>query len=167
MGLLDDVKNAVGQFTAGGGSAQDLTAQFHQMVGSTDPSVLSQGITAALASDQTPPFAQMVSQLFTSASADQKAGMLNTLLASATPEMRAKLSALIPGAAAGAPITGGLSSGLSTDVIHSVAAQMEQHNPVVIDKMGSFYSQHPTLVKMLGTAAMVVAMRKIAEHRPA
>jgi hypothetical protein len=164
VGLLDDVKNAVSQFSSGGGSAQDLTAQFHQMVGSTDPSVLSQGITAALASNQTPPFAQMVSQLFANGSADQKAGMLNTLLGAASPEIRAKLSALIPGAAGGSPISGGLASALSPDVVHSVAAQMEQHNPGVIDKMGSFYSQHPTLVKSLGTAAMVVAMRKIAEH---
>jgi hypothetical protein len=165
MGLLDDVKNAVGQFTSGGGSAQDLTAKFHQMVGSTDPSVLSQGITAALASNQTPPFAQMVSQLFANGTADQKAGMVNTLLAAATPEMQAKLSALIPGAAGGA-ISGGLANALSPDVVHSVATQMEQHNPGVVEKMGSFYSQHPTLVKSLGTAAMVVAMRKIAEAHP-
>ena len=63
MGLLDEMKSAVGQFTTGGGSAQDLTAAFHQMLGTTDSSTLSQGISAALASNQTPPFAQMVSQL--------------------------------------------------------------------------------------------------------
>jgi hypothetical protein len=164
MGLLDDVKNAVSQYASGSGSSEGVTAQFHQLVGSADPGVLSRGISAALSSDQTPPFAQTVSQLFTSGSADQKAGMLNTLLGAATPDMRAKLAALIPGAATGGPITGTQASSLSSDVVESVAQQMQQHNPGVIDKMGSFYSQHPALVKTLGTAAMMVAMRKIAEH---
>lgn len=165
MGLFDEVKNVVGQYAGGGGSTEDLTAQFHQLVGSADPNALSQGISAALSSDQSPPFAQTVSQLFTSGSADQKAGMLNTLLGAATPDMRAKLAAMIPGAAAGGPITGAQASSLPSDVVQNVAQQMQQHNPGVIDQMGSFYSQHPTLVKTLGAAAMMVAMRKIAEHR--
>ena len=133
-------------------------------MGTTDPSVLSQGISAALASNQTPPFAQMVSGLFANGSADQKAGMLNTLLGAATPDMQAKLAAMIPGASAGSAISGSVARALPADVVQTVAQQMEQHNPGVIDKMGAFYSQHPTLVKSLGTAAMVVAMRKIAEH---
>ena len=33
--------------------------------------------------------------------------------------------------------------------------------------MSSFYAQHPTLVKTLGTAAMMIAMRKIAEQHQA
>jgi hypothetical protein len=164
MGLLDDVKNVVSQYASGSGSAEDVTAQFHQLVGSAEPSALSQGISAALSSRQAPPFAQTVSQLFASGSVDQKAGMLNALLGAATPDMRAKLAAMIPGAAAGGPITGTQAASLSSDVVQSVAQQMQQHNPGVIDQMGSFYSQHPALVKTLGTAAMMVAMRKLAER---
>jgi hypothetical protein len=163
MGLLDDVKNAISQYTSGSGSADDLAAQFHKVAGSTDPNVLSQGIAAALRSDQTPPFGQLVSQLFANASADQKAGMLNALLGAASPDTRAKLAGLLPGIGAGA-ISGGQTAAISPDLVNSVAQQMEQHNPGVVDKMGSFYSQHPTLVRTLGAAAMMVVLRKIAEH---
>jgi hypothetical protein len=52
MGLLDDVKNVVSQYASGSGSAEDVTAQFHQLVGSAEPSALSQGISAALSSRQ-------------------------------------------------------------------------------------------------------------------
>jgi hypothetical protein len=164
MSLLDDVKNAISKYTSGGGSADDLAAQFHQVAGTTDPKLLSQGISAALRSDETPPFGDLVSQLFANGTADQKAGMLNALMGAAPPDMRAKLAALIPGAGAGA-VGGAATAAISPDVVHSVAQQVEQRNPNVIDQMGSFYSQHPGLVKTLGATAMIVAMRKIAEHR--
>ncbi|HEV3059029.1 MAG TPA: hypothetical protein VGY48_12335 [Vicinamibacterales bacterium] len=52
----------------------------------------------------------------------------------------------------------------SSDIIRSIAQRVEQSNPGAIDKMSSFYAQHPTLVKTLGSAAMMIAMRKIAER---
>ena len=158
MGFLDEIEGL-----AGGAGGTDLTARFHQLVGAAGPNALSQGMTAALSSGQAPPFAQTVSQLFANGSADQKAGMLNRLLASATPEMQAKLTAMIPGATGG-PITSGQATGVPSETVQTVASQMVQHNPGVVSEMGSFYSEHPTLVKTLGAAAMMVAMRSIAEH---
>ena len=46
----------------------------------------------------------------------------------------------------------------------AVARRVEQSNPGVVDTMSSFYAQHPTLVKTLGSAALMIAMRKIAEQ---
>ncbi len=45
-----------------------------------------------------------------------------------------------------------------------MAQRAEQSGAGVIDAMSRFYAEHPTLVKTLGTTAMVIAMRKIAEH---
>jgi hypothetical protein len=164
MGLLDDVKNVIGQYSAGNASTEDLSAQFHQVVGTANPSAVSQGIAAMLGSNGTQPFGQMVSQLFANGSADQKTGMLNAMLANATPEIRAKLGSLIPAAAATGAVSGVQATSISADAVSALAQQVHSQNPGIVQEMGSFYSQHPTLVKTLGSAAMVLAMRKIAEH---
>jgi hypothetical protein len=165
MALLDNVKNILSQYTSGSASAQDAGAHFEQVAQSADAGTLANGIAEAMRSDQTPPFDQMVAHLFSNASTDQKAAMLNAMLAAVPADKRAQLSALIPGAAAAAPISTSQATSLAPDVVASMARQAEQHSPSIIDQMSGFYAQHPTLVKTLGTAAMMVAMRKIAERR--
>lgn len=165
MGLLDDVKNVIGQYTAGNASTEDLSAQFHQVVGAADPNAVTHGIAAVLGQNGTQPFGQMVSQLFANGSADQKAGMLNALLANASPEIRAKLGSLMPAAAATGAVSAPQATSVSPDVVSTLAQQVHSQNPGVVQQLSSFYAQHPTLVKTLGTAAMMLAMRKIAEHR--
>jgi len=163
MALLDSLKNLLGQYTSGTASEQDAAAHFQQVAQSADPGTLAQGIAAAMRSDQTPPFNELVAKLFANGSTDQKAAMLNSLLGALSPDQRAKLSALLPGVSGGS-VTGAQVTGLSPDVVAQVAQQAEQHNPSIVDHMSSFYAQHPTLVKTLGTAAMMIAMRKIAER---
>jgi hypothetical protein len=41
---------------------------------------------------------------------------------------------------------------------------VEQHDPGIVEKMSEFYAAHPTLVKTLGSVAVMIAMRKMAEH---
>ena len=83
----------------GGSAPTDETAHEHSdnVAQGVNSSTLAQGIAAAFRSDQTPPFAQMVSQLFTNGSVDQKTGMLNALLGSASPAMLSQLAGLLPG----------------------------------------------------------------------
>ena len=52
-------------------------------------------------SDQTPPFAQMVAQMFGQANSQQQAGMLNQLLASLGPGALAALASGAVGGGAG------------------------------------------------------------------
>lgn len=165
MGLLDDVKGMLSQYAAGTAPSGDAAAHFQQVAQSVDAGTLAQGISAAMRSDETPPFAQLVSQLFASGSGDQKAAMLSTLLASVPPEQRAQLSSLVPGLTG---VSGGATaSALSPDTIQSLAQHAEQHDAGIVDKMSALYAAHPTLVKTLGSAAMMIAMRKIAErHAP-
>ena len=102
----------------------------------------------------------MISQLFSSATPEQRAAILNALLAAVPENVRSQLGTALPG-------TGSVStqqaSDVSADAVQKVARQAEQQDPSVVDKLSSVYAQHPTLVKALGTTAMIVAMRKIAE----
>lgn len=164
MGLLDDMKGLLTQYASGAAPSGDTGAHFQQVAQSVDSGTLAQGIAAAMRSDQTPPFAQLVSQLFASGSGDQKMAMLNTLLSNVSPEQRAQLGALIPGLGTSASVTSDQATTVSPTAVQNLAQHVEQHNPGIVDKMSTLYAAHPTLVKTLGTAAMMIAMRKIAER---
>lgn len=164
MGLLDNLTGMLAQYASGSAPAGDAGAHFDQVAQSVDSGTLAQGIAAAMRSDQTPPFAQLVSQLFASGSGDQKMAMINTLLSSVTPEQRAQLSALIPGLGAASSVTSAQAAAVSPAALQTLVQHVEQHDGGIIDKMSNLYAAHPTLVKTLGTAAMMIAMRKIGER---
>ena len=164
MSLLDDMKGLLTQYASGAVPSGDAGAHFQQVAQSVDSGTLAQGIAAAMRSDQTPPFAQLVSQLFASGSSDQKMAMLNTLLSNVSPEQRTQLAALIPGLGTNASVTGDQAAAVPPSAVQNLAQRVEQHSPGVVDKMSALYAAHPTLVKTLGTAAMMIAMRKIAER---
>jgi hypothetical protein len=166
MGLLDSLTGVLAQYTGGATPAGDADAHFQQVAHSVDSGTLAQGIAAAMHSDQTPPFAQIVSQLFASGSGDQKTAMLNTLLSSLSPEQRAQLSGLVPGLDAGAPVTTEQAAAVTPSTVQDLAHHVEQHDGGIVETMSTLYAAHPTLVKTLGTAAMIIAMRKIAERHP-
>jgi len=100
MGLLDNLTSVLSQYGSGSTPTGDAGAHFQQVADSVDSGTLAHGIAAAMRSDDTPPFAQMVSQLFASGSGEQKMAMLNTLLSTMPPDQRAQLSTLIPAWAA-------------------------------------------------------------------
>jgi hypothetical protein len=154
------------QYASGAAPSGDAGTHFQQVAQSVDAGTLAQGIAAAMRSDQTPPFAQTVAQLFASGSGDQKMAMLNTLLASVPPDQRAQLSTLIPGLGALSTATGVASApAIAPNAIQTLAQHVEQHDSGIVEKMSALYASHPTLVKTLGSAAMIIAMRKIAEGR--
>lgn len=167
MTMFDSLKSLLAQYTAGPTSPQDADAHFQQVARTAGPATLAPGIAEAMRSDQTPPFGQLMAQLFSNGSTDQKAGALNALLAAASPELRAQLSAFIPGLVGSAPVTPTQAGSVSPDAVTSIAAKVEQHNPSVIDTMSGFYAQHPGLVRTLGTTAMMIAMRTIAKRQVA
>jgi hypothetical protein len=47
---------------------------------------------------------------------------------------------------------------LSPAEVSVLASRAEQQNPSVVDSIGSFYANHPVLVKTLGVTALAVAM---------
>jgi hypothetical protein len=164
MSLLDDMKGVLAQYASGGGSATSVGAHFDQIAQSGNSGMLAQGVSEIMRSDQTPDFGNLVGQLFANGTADQKAGMLNALIAAVPADQRAKLQAMIPGLGGLTQVTGAQASTIPPSAVTNAAAQVQQH-PNVIDQMSQFYAQHPALVKTLGTAALMVAMRGMSRRR--
>jgi hypothetical protein len=160
----------------GGGSSQQAEAHFDQAAQNAPTDVLGSGLAAMFRSDATPAFGQMAGQLFGQSNPNQQAGMLNQLIAGMGPAVLASL--MNKGGAGGAlggllgQLTGGTApaitpdqaSQLTPEQVQVIASHAEQANPGIIDQMSNFYAQHPTLVKTVGSAALSIALAKIAEH---
>jgi len=154
-----------------GQPAPDAENHFDQVTQQASPQVVGQGIADALRSDQTPSLGQMVSQVFAKADPQQQAGMLNQILGSLGPGV---LSSLVGGALGGmlgqltgagtAQVTPQQAAQVSPQQVQDLANHAEKHNPGIFDTLGNFYAQHPQLVKTLGSAALTVALAKIANR---
>lgn len=165
MSFLDVLK----QYTNAtpGQSLPNAADHFDQVAQSAPPEVLAQGISAALQSDHTPPFGQMVGQTFQRADPQQQAGMLNQLLGALGPGGLAGLAGGALGKflpSGSASITPDQAATLSPQQVQQVAADAEQQNPTIVDRMGAFYAQHPMLVKTLGSAALTIALAKMSNN---
>ena len=159
MGLMDILQNALG--------GNEPEKHFDQVTQSASKEQLGAGIAGALRSDQTPPFGNMVGQLFGHSSSTQQAGLLNQILGSLGPAAIATMGGgllgkiLQPGQTQVSPEQ---ASQLSPAQVTEIATQAEQARPSVVDQVGSFYAEHSGLIKMLGGAALLVTMAKIKEH---
>jgi hypothetical protein len=166
-----DLGGLLRQYLGGVATQPDQAADhFGQVAQAAPPALVSQGIAAAFRSDQTPPFGQMVGQLFAQANPQQQAAMLTQLLGSLGPAALAALTnsgalsgALAQGAtAASAPVSPQQASQVTPEQIQEIATHAEQHDPGIIDQMSGFYAQHSGLVKTLGSAALAIALAHMA-----
>ena len=166
MAVLDDVKELLGKYATGATPTGDAGAHFQQVAQSVDKGTLAGGIAEVLRSDKTPPFSQLVSQLFASASGEQKTAMLATLLSAIPANQRSKIASMIPALGGASPDLGTPpAEGVSPKDVQTLAQHVEKQDSSIVDKMSQLYAAHPTLVKTLGASAMAIAMRKIAEFR--
>lgn len=157
---------------AGGQSKQGNVDQDFDHVSQHAPSQeVAQGLSEAFRSNQTPPMADMVANLFRNSNDTQRAGLLNQLISAAGPGL---LSGMLSGGAlsglggllgGGGQVTPQQASQVSPEQVREIAEKAEQHNPTVVDQLSNFYAQHPTLVRTLGEAALTIAMAKIAQRQ--
>jgi hypothetical protein len=148
----------------------DAENHFDQIAQQASPDVIRQGISDALRSDQTPALGQMVSDIYAKAAPNQQAGMLNQILSSLPPGTLSSLGGGALGGLLGQLAAGGGSpqvtpqqaSQISPSQVQDLANHAEKHDPSIFDKLGSFYAEHPDLVKKLGAAALTIAMANIA-----
>ena len=163
MGLLD---NLLGQL-AGGGQAK-LEEHFDQATQTADPGQISDGLAAAFRSDQTPPFADMVGQLFGNSTDGQRAGVLNQLIQALGPVLMSGAAGNIlskvmtPGAT---QITPDQASQITPEEMTQIAQHAEQAHPGAVDAVSEFYAQHSTLIKTLGGAALAIALAKLKDRQ--
>jgi hypothetical protein len=83
-----DLGNLLQQYLGGGANANQAQAadDFDRVAQQAPREDVARGVTQALRSDQTPPFPQMVGQLFGHSDPNQRAGMLNQLISSLGPQ---------------------------------------------------------------------------------
>jgi hypothetical protein len=172
MGLLDILNQYTHPSPA---TAATSEAHFDQVANEVPPDELGRGVADAMRSDQTPPFSDMVSQLFGRSNPQQRAGLLNQMLASVGPQVLSAIAGgglarvLGRGDASAAParpqVTPEEASQVTPEQVREIAAHAEQHNPNVVDQVGGFFGQHPDLVKGLGGMALAVLLGKLANRR--
>jgi len=163
-----DLGNLLQQYLGGGQNVHPNQASddFDRVAQTAPRTDVAQGVTQALRSDQTPPFGQMVSQLFSNGSPDQRAGMLNRLLANVGPTVLQSIAGGALGNLRGADqaqISPDQASQIAPDTVRQLAEHAEQQNPGVVERMGDFYADHPNLVKAIGGAALAVALGHMAQ----
>ena len=164
---------------AGGGNPHQANDDFDRVASNAPPDVLARGVTGALRSDQTPPFPQMVSQMFGQSNPNQRAGMLNQLLATLGPAVLSQLASraggqgglgglgsIFGGGRVPTQVTPEQASQVSPEEVRELAEKAEQENPSIVDRMGDFYAKNPTLVKAIGGAALAIALGHMAQNMP-
>lgn len=169
MDWMNEIGEVLQQYrgTSAQNPPQNASEDFQKVAQRAPPEVLSNGIAQAFRSDSTPPFAQMISQLFSQSNPAQRAGILNHLISAAGP---AVLSSGLLGSLSGAlqgqnpRVTPERAQEVQPATVQQIAQQAQANDPSIIDRAGAFYSQHPKLVQGLGAAALAVMMSHMSQR---
>ena len=171
MGILDNLGDVLRQVTTSNATSADIHSAYDQVAGAVPHGALADGLAHAFRSDQTPAFEQMMSGLFGQSSAEQKAGLLNHLVAALGPAGIAQLVGAagglggLAGVLSGGNVTPQQADQVSPEAVQVLAQQAAAKDPSIVDKAAGFYAQHPTLVKSVGVAALALLMNKISSNR--
>jgi hypothetical protein len=117
---------------------------FEEAAQEAPPDVVSQGIAEAFRAEETPPFGQMVAQLFRDSNPQQRSGVLQHLMDALGRRERVEDA--------------------TPRQVEDLANQAERQNPSVVERVSKFYAQHPALVRNLGTAALTIALARMAQR---
>jgi hypothetical protein len=165
MGFMDILNQYAGQQPSR--PAPAASQHFGQVAQQAPLTVVSQGVADAFRSDQTPPFGEMVAHLFGNSNPQQRAGLLTQLVSGSGPGLLAAggpLGELISRLGSGSTVTPEQAAAITPEQVQQVATHAEQQNPSIVDRVSDFYSQHPTLVQTLGSAALTIALAKMAQR---
>lgn len=168
MGLMDVLEHYTNRDAASNPNAQD---HFDEVVRSISPDVMGQGVADAFRADETPPFPDMVSQMYGQSNPQQQAGLLNQLIRAIGPSVLSAIGGGMLGRMSAQPGGSGLpqltpqqAQQVTPQQVQEIARRAEEHDPSVLDKVGGFYAQHPDLVKTLGSAALAIALAGISNR---
>jgi hypothetical protein len=148
--------------SAGGNTTQD----FDNVAQHATPSHLAQGLAQTFRSDQTPAFADMIGNLFSQSNPQQRAGLVNQLLAAAPGGLPSIVTGGLANLLQGrSQVTPEQAEQLPPEAVQQLAQQAHQNNPSVVDQVSHFYAEHPTVIKALGAGALALIMSHMYEKR--
>lgn len=172
MGLLDQLGQLANQFKTGQATDDEVHSTYDRVAHELPQGELSNGISHVFNSPETPPFEQMLSNLFNNSNATQKAGLLNQILRALGPNAgqllaQAGLGGLAANAASGGEsvqVTPQEAQQVSPQDVQVLAQKAATKNPSIVDQAASFYAQHPTLVKSIGAGALALLMSRMSRR---
>jgi hypothetical protein len=146
---------------------QNVQRDYQQAAEAVPPSHLADALGEAFRSGETPPFGQMLSNLFANSNPDQRAGILNHLLSAAGPAVLGSgvlgsLGGLLRGG--NAQVSPEQAKQVSPEAVQQLAEHAEKQNPSVIDQASQFYSNHPKLVQALGAGSLALIMSHLSRR---
>lgn len=139
---------------------------FKHIVGGQPQASLVQSIAETLRSGDTPPFAQLVSQLFVHSDSDLRTKLLNLLLDNVSPAMLTALSGSIGHLLTenGHPsLTPEQVADIAPPQVAEIADVAEQHNVGIIDRVAALFSKNPDIFNALDSNILKVALAKLAQ----
>jgi hypothetical protein len=169
MGILDELGKLASQFASGQVSDTQVHETYDRTARAVPQEDLAGGLAEAFRSDQTPPFQQMVTDLFNRSNPQEKAGLLNQLIAALGPQLSQAIAAGGLGSLAGTLSKGSVTpqqaSQMQPQQVEVLAEKAAQHDPSIMEKAAGFYAQHPTLVKAIGAASLAFLLGRMSQGR--
>ena len=172
MGWRDAVNDIFNRYSGAAGGTASAPADPHQdyrdIAEAAPEGVMADALAQVFRSDQTASFPELVSSLFRQSNPEQRAGLLNQILAALGPAALAGIPGLKDLAASpgeGTGITPQVAGRISVNQVQQAAAHAQRENPSIVDKVSGFYAQHPDVVKALGGAAITIAIQHMARRK--
>ena len=132
MDWMQQLGGVLARHAGGGGDHTQAASDFDHVAHGAPRDVVGTGLADAFRSTETPPFANMLSQLFGQSGGTQRAGVLNALLTTLGPVVVSRLLAKrsVPAATqieAGGPISPEVAAQISPDDVEALAAEAERN----------------------------------------
>ena len=166
---LSDLLGMLEQYRGASATAPPATVEqdFSKVAEAAPQSHLAGGLSEAFRSSETPPFAQMISSLFSNSNGTQRAGILNQLLGAVGPDMLASggFGGLAGFLRSGNSVTPEQANQIQPQAVQQLAEHAEKQNPSIVDQASQFYAQHPTLVKSLGVGVLALVMSHMSNRQ--
>ena len=140
-----DLQSILSRYIGGSpATTADSGSHFETAARELPPNVVGNGVAEAFRSDQTPPFGQMVGDLFGRSNPQQQAGVLNQILGSLGPASSGVAGGILGrifGNKADSPaipttLTPDQASALTPEQVNEIATHAEKQNPGIVDRVG-------------------------------
>jgi len=162
VGIFEQYRNA-----SVANPPQNVQQDYQRAAEAVPSSHLADALSEAFRSRETPPFSQMLSNLFANSNTDQRAGILNHLLSAVGPGALGSLALSSLGGllrGGNANVSPEQAKQVSPDDLQQLAEHAEKQNPSIIDHASQFYSQHPKLVQALGAGSLALVMSHLSKR---
>lgn len=154
----------------------DTQQDFDEVARQVPADALGGGLADAFRSDRTPDFASMAASLFGGSNPQQRAGLLGQLIRTVGPALLSSvaggaLGRMLQGQTAkvgpgSAPldVSPADAAQVTPEQVRDIATAAQKEDPSVLDRVGAYYAQHPEVVKVLGGAALAIALGQVANR---